>query len=152
MYYAATVAETLHDAKEYGFDVTVNGPFNWKMIKEKRDAYIKRLNGIYDTNLNKANIEKVVGRAIFVDNSTVDVGGKMYTADHIVIATGGYPTMPNIPGIEHAINSDGFFELETLPKKAVVVGAGYIAIEMAGILNALGSEVTLCIRHEQVGT
>ncbi|EGD78641.1 glutathione reductase [Salpingoeca rosetta] len=149
MYYAATVAETLHDANEYGFDVTMNGPFDWAKLKKKRDAYIKRLNGIYDRNLEKGEIEKIVGRAKFVDAKTVDVDGQLYTADHIVVATGGFPTMPQVPGIDHAINSDGFFELEELPKKSVVCGAGYIAIEMAGILNALGSDVTLCIRHEE---
>ncbi|EDQ85166.1 uncharacterized protein MONBRDRAFT_38979 [Monosiga brevicollis MX1] len=146
MYYAATMSEALHDAKDYGFDITQHAPFDWPTLKKKRDAYIERLNGIYDRNLEKGNIEKIVGHAKFVDKNTVDVDGTQYTADHIVIATGGYPTLPNIPGAELGITSDGFFDLETLPKKA---RAGYIAVEMAGILNALGSDVTLSIRHDE---
>eukprot|EP00045_Choanoeca_perplexa_P002718 m.26148 g.26148 ORF g.26148 m.26148 type:complete len:454 (-) comp11663_c0_seq1:39-1400(-) len=148
MYYTATMNEMLHDASDYGFDVTTNG-FDWPTIKAKRDAYIVRLNGIYDTNLAKAKVEKIVGHAKFIDPNTVDVDGTQYTAEHIVIATGGYPTVPDIPGAELGITSDGFFELEDLPKKVLVVGAGYIAVELAGILNALGSDVSLAIRHDE---
>eukprot|EP00730_Choanoeca_flexa_P013323 TRINITY_DN5193_c0_g1_i2.p1 TRINITY_DN5193_c0_g1~~TRINITY_DN5193_c0_g1_i2.p1 ORF type:complete len:455 (+),score=154.14 TRINITY_DN5193_c0_g1_i2:116-1480(+) len=148
MYYTATMNEMLHDAGDYGFDISHNG-FDWPTIKKKRDEYIVRLNGIYDRNLEKGNIEKIVGRATFVDKNTVDVDGTQYKAEHIVIATGGYPTVPDIPGAELGITSDGFFELENLPKKVLVVGAGYIAIELAGILNALGSDVSLAIRHDQ---
>ena len=85
-----------------------------------------------------------------MDANTVRVGDALYTADHIIIATGGTPRMPDVPGVEHTINSDGFFDMEDLPRRVLVVGAGYIAVEMAGILNALGSQVTLSIRHESV--
>eukprot|EP00055_Hartaetosiga_balthica_P003217 m.6956 g.6956 ORF g.6956 m.6956 type:complete len:485 (-) comp2680_c0_seq1:64-1518(-) len=148
MWYAATMNEMIHDAPGYGFNVENKG-LDWGLLKTKRDAYIKRLNGIYDTNLANANIEKIEGKAVFVDSKTVEVNGQLYTADKIVIATGGYPSVPQIPGGEHAITSDGFFDLEELPKKALVVGAGYIAVEMAGILQSLGSDVTLSIRYEE---
>eukprot|EP00049_Salpingoeca_infusionum_P017432 m.352935 g.352935 ORF g.352935 m.352935 type:complete len:456 (+) comp16648_c0_seq1:241-1608(+) len=150
MYNAGTMMEHLHDAADYGFDVTINGDFQWGKIKEKRDAYIKRLNGIYDRNLAKGDIDKIVGKAVFVGPKTVEVEGQLYTADKIVIATGGYPAVLDIPGKELAITSDGFFELETLPKRVLVVGSGYIGVEMAGILNALGSDVTISVRSDHV--
>ena len=90
------------------------------------------------------------GQGSFVDKNKISVGDDVYSADHILVAVGGYPTWPQIPGAEHGISSDGFFELESLPKKAVVVGAGYIAVEMAGILKSLGSEVTQVIRKDKV--
>ena len=107
-------------------------------------------------NLNKSKVQLIEGSAKLSGTNKVSVEGKggnksEYTADHILVAVGGYPSWPsNIPGYEHGISSDGFFQLETLPKKAVVVGAGYIAVEMAGILKSLGSDVTLVIRYENV--
>ena len=107
-------------------------------------------------NLNKSKVELIVGRAKFAGPNMVSVekrsGEKSeYTADHILVAVGGYPSWPsNIPGYEHGISSDGFFQLDTLPNKAVVVGAGYIAVEMAGILKSLGADVTLVIRYDAV--
>mmetsp|Transcript_15389 Transcript_15389/g.26215 ORF Transcript_15389/g.26215 Transcript_15389/m.26215 type:complete len:450 (+) Transcript_15389:203-1552(+) len=147
MWNTAFVAEHLHDAKDYGF-TTGDVSFDWSVIKEKRDAYVKRLNGIYDTNLNKANITVFHGKAEFIGVRKLKVGDDILTGTHVLIATGGYPTIPNIPGAEYGITSDGFFELESLPKRTVVVGAGYIAVELAGILNALGSDTSLVIRHK----
>ena len=118
-------------------------------LKVKRDAYIQRLNGIYLNNLSKSKVELIRGEGTFVDKNLVAVGDDVYSADHILIAVGGYPTWPSIPGAEHGISSDGFFELETLPKKAVVVGAGYIAVEMAGIFKSLGSDVTQILRKDK---
>ncbi|KAF8248333.1 hypothetical protein K440DRAFT_660867 [Wilcoxina mikolae CBS 423.85] len=156
---AATIAETMEEAKEYGFDVEVKG-FDWKLFTTKRDAYIKRLNGIYLRNLNNDGVTYIPGRARFLSKNEIEVdeytseGEKLgskstYTADHILIATGGYPIVPkDIPGAEHGITSDGFFELDQQPKKAVLVGAGYIAVELAGIFQALGTETHLMIRHD----
>lgn len=157
MFYTAMHSEMLHDREDYGFKSTGTTTFDWSVVKKKRDAYIKRLNGIYDRNLDKAAVEKVYGHAVFTGEKTphpvVSVDGKLFTAPHILIAVGGVPLIPSedeIPGAQHGITSDGFFELEDLPKKTVVVGAGYIAVEMAGILNALGSETHLLIRRNQV--
>ena len=126
MWNTASIAEALHDAKSYGFDITRNAPFDWNLIKEKRDAYILRLNGIYTTNLTKDSILQINGTASFVNKNTVSVNGVEYTSKHILIATGSYATLPNLPGCnEFGITSDGFFELKHLPKKVAVVGAGY---------------------------
>eukprot|EP00053_Salpingoeca_punica_P016241 m.152189 g.152189 ORF g.152189 m.152189 type:complete len:461 (+) comp16915_c0_seq2:1301-2683(+) len=146
MYNAATIAETRQAEAEYGFTPGPPG-FDWGLIKQKRDAYVKRLNGIYGNLLEKSKVEYLRGHGKFVGKNQIEVDGKVYEGKHILIAVGGKPTMPKLPGIEHAINSDGFFELESLPKRTAVVGAGYIAVELAGILNALGSKVSLFIRH-----
>lgn len=149
MFNTALHKEILHGMKDYGFDVTLNG-FDWNFVKQKRDAYIKRLNGIYATNLGKAEVEHIDGHARFDENGVCHVGDIQIKGKHTLIATGGKPLIPNIPGAEHGITSDGFFELEQLPKKVVVVGAGYIAVELAGILKTLGSEVHQIIRNDKV--
>eukprot|EP01080_Neovahlkampfia_damariscottae_P000726 gene726-8978_t len=148
MYYAASISETIHQSKAYGFDVDYKN-FSWEIMKEKRDAYILRLNEIYHKNLEKSSVKEFVGKAVLVDKNTVDVEGKKFTAKNILLATGGVPSVPEFPGVEHCITSDGFFELEHQPKKVVVAGAGYIAVELAGIFNALGSETHLLIRKEK---
>ncbi|KAH3812400.1 glutathione reductase, mitochondrial-like [Dreissena polymorpha] len=149
MFNTALHAEFIHDHKDYGFDVELKN-FDWGRIKAQRDEYIRRLNGIYETNLEKSKVEKIVGHAQFTEDGCVEVNGEKISAKHILIATGGRPAMPSIPGGEHAISSDGFFDLECLPKKVVVVGAGYIAVELAGIFNALGADTSICIRYDQV--
>lgn len=149
MFNTALHAEMLHDMADYGFDVSYNG-FDWSHVKTKRDAYVKRLNGIYATNLDKSEVEHFDGHAKFDSNGICHVGDIQLQAEHTMIATGGFPIVPNIPGAEYGITSDGFFELETLPKKAVVVGAGYIAVELAGILKTLGSEVHQIIRTDKI--
>ncbi|XP_001635558.3 glutathione reductase, mitochondrial isoform X2 [Nematostella vectensis] len=149
MFNAAMCAETLPYYKDYGFDVTLN-KFTWKNIKEKRDAHVSKLNTIYENNLGKAHVDFVAGHAQFTPDGNVKVGDQLFSGKHILIATGGVPSLPSIPGFEHGITSDGFFELEDLPKKVAVVGAGYIAVELAGILNALGSRVSLLIRYNNV--
>ncbi|KNC77390.1 glutathione reductase (NADPH) [Sphaeroforma arctica JP610] len=151
MFMAASHMEGIHDLPGYGFDVDFK-KFDWGNLKTKRDAYIKRLNGIYDRNLNNSGVDQITGYAKFVDKNTLEISGKHYSADRILVAVGGTPSMPSEEacpgGAKYGIDSDGFFELEELPKKTVVSGAGYIAVEMAGILAALGSDVTLCIRHD----
>ena len=149
MWNTSRVAEILQDADAYGFDVRKTG-FDWLTIKKARDAYIERLHDIYHRGLVEAGVQKIEGFARFVDNHTVAVGNQTFDAEHILIATGGRPIMPDLPGAEHGITSDGFFELEHLPQSVAVVGAGYIAVELAGVLNSLGSEVTLLLRKEHL--
>ncbi|XP_033890033.2 glutathione reductase, mitochondrial [Acipenser ruthenus] len=154
MWNTAVHAEYIHDHGDYGFHGG-NLKFSWRLLKEKRDAYVRRLNDIYQNNLDKAQIQTISGHAVFTSDPepTVEVNGSKYTAPHILIATGGRPSMPSdeeVPGASLGINSDGFFELEHLPKRSVIVGAGYIAVEMAGILSALGSKASMIIRQDKV--
>ncbi|QQX80471.1 glutathione-disulfide reductase [Shewanella sp. KX20019] len=146
MWYGAQVAEAMHlYAKDYGFDVTVNN-FDWNTLVASREAYIDRIHGSYDRGLESNGVTLVRGYGHFVDSRTIEVDGKQYTADNILIATGGAPTIPNIPGAEYGIDSDGFFALKAQPKRVAVIGAGYIAVELAGVLHSLGSETHLFVR------
>lgn len=149
MFNTAVHAEYIHDHADYGFNVTLNN-FSWETVKKSRDAYVKRLNGIYENNLTKDKVEYISGHAVFTPDGNVKVGDGVYSGKHILIACGGRPTVPNFPGSQYGITSDGFFELEDLPKKVAVIGAGYIAVELAGILNALGSKVSSLIRYDKV--
>ena len=142
--------EILHDAADYGLSVTGDVAFDWSGMLKKRNAYIERLNGIYQRNLDNSKVEIIRGAARFVGEKRVEVGGSVYTADHILIAVGGRPLLPDLPGADLGITSDGFFELESRPGSVVVVGAGYIAVEMAQIFAGLGSDTTLCIRGDSV--
>ena len=149
MWYGAQVAETLHRyAGEYGFDVTLN-KFDFATLKANRQAYIDRIHGSYERGFDSNGVERVYEYARFVDPHTVEVAGERYTAPHILIATGGHALYPNIPGSEYGITSDGFFELDEVPKRTAVIGAGYIAIEVAGVLNALGSDTHLFVRKDR---
>ena len=131
----------------------------------KRDAYVKKLNGIYQVrnnwqqksqtnnfkaNLDNSKVEVIRGRGKLTGPTSVMVEGQVYTAEHILLATGGYPTIPSLPGAELGITSDGFFDLKQQPKSILVVGAGYIGVEMAQIFAGLGSDTTLCIRGNTV--
>ena len=145
MWFASGIAETMQDASGYGFDVSVN-KFDWSKLVENREGYIKGILDWYGNYLKDSNIEHLQGTGKFIDAHTIDVDGKRYTADHIVISPGGYPVIPPVPGAEHGITSDGFFALTEQPKRVAVVGAGYIAVELAGVLNGLGSEVTMLLR------
>jgi glutathione reductase (NADPH) len=146
MWNAADVADGLEDAAEYGFRLGTPEPHDWLLLKTKRDAYVKRLNGLYETNLAKRHIEVVRGRGSFVERRTVEAGGRKLTAPHILVAVGGSPMVPQITGAELGITSDGFFDLEKRPDRVAVIGSGYIAIELAGILNSLGAKTTLVLR------
>uniref|UniRef100_W5K472 Glutathione reductase, mitochondrial n=1 Tax=Astyanax mexicanus TaxID=7994 RepID=W5K472_ASTMX len=151
MWNASSHAEFLHDHADYGFEGAC-ARFSWQSIKNKRDAYVSRLNQIYRNNLDKAKIHTIQGHARFTGDPepTVEVSGRKYTASHILIATGGRPSTvsdEDVPGASLGITSDGFFELESCPKRSVIVGAGYIAVEMAGILSSLGSTTSLIIRQ-----
>jgi glutathione reductase (NADPH) len=149
MWNAAGVALSLADAGDYGFNVTVGGN-DWSQLKRKRDAYVLRLNGIYERNLQTKGVTYLRGAARFLDKGTVEVNGERLTARHIVIATGGKPTIPALPGSDHGISSDDFFALEQRPKRVAIVGSGYVACELAGAFHELGTEVELFIRKEHL--
>ncbi len=147
MWTAASLNEAVEEAADYGFAAHA-GALNWAELKSRRDAYIQRLNGVYERGLNNNKIDVVRSFARFVEPRIVEADGEQYTAEHIVIAVGGRPILPAIPGAELGITSDGFFELEAQPKRVVVVGAGYVSVEFGGLLRALGCEVTLALRRD----
>ena len=180
MWNAANIAHNLHLAEDFGFSPG-HSNFRWAEYKAKRDAYVKRLNGVYVKNLAKDGVDLHRGFASFCDEKTVEIkasdgGSTFLTSEHFCVAVGGEPIMlvslflesiscvalapfqlrayswlsQDIPGKEHMISSDGFFELESLPKHILVLGAGYIAVELAGVLASLGSKVTLACRKQGV--
>ena len=163
MYNTSFVKETLKDASGYGFQAPI-ASFDWNSLKLKRDSYIKRLNGIYESNLEKDKIDRIQGFAKFISTNKVQVNSTIYEGKKILIAVGSQGILilylyiyniykawiPSLPGFhEYGVTSDGFFELDTLPSKVAIIGAGYIAIELAGILQTLGTQVTLCIRQSE---
>ena len=133
----------LKDAVHYGYDIPQDIKFNFAEFKKKRDANIEGLNEAYERNWSREKIDLVRGIATFKRQKEIEVtfedgDSAVYTAPHILIATGGYPITPqDIPGAELGITSDGFFDIEDLPKKMAFVGAGYIAVELAGVMNAV---------------
>ncbi|PYI03091.1 glutathione reductase [Aspergillus sclerotiicarbonarius CBS 121057] len=150
----ASVNETLHAAKHYGYDVDADVAKNYRHFKELRDSTITRLNGMYERNWGKEGIDLVHGRATFAGPQVIEVtledGSKArYTAPNILVAVGGRPSIPDVKGAEHGITSDGFFEIEELPPKIAVVGAGYIAVELAGVMGAVGVETHMFIRGQE---
>ncbi|KAI8869688.1 glutathione-disulfide reductase [Ramicandelaber brevisporus] len=150
MFNASAIAEAMHDAKYYGFSAP-NISLNWTALKQGRDAYVKRLNGIYEVNLNKDKVEYIFGTARIVNKTTVAVDNEEIEAKSILIATGGRPSIPtNVPGADLGISSDGFFELDHQPKRVAVIGSGYIGVELAGVFNGLGSDVTVFTRSNTV--
>ena len=149
MWHGAQIAEAINAyAPDYGFDVELKS-FSWAKLVESREAYIGRIHQGYNKYLSSNGVTVINGFATFVDNKTVEVNGELYTADHILIAVGGRPTIPNIPGAELGIDSNGFFELDAQPKRVAVVGAGYIAVEIAGVLHSLGTETHLFVRKNK---
>ena len=150
-WYAANTAEALRDAPRFFADVPEKMPFRWQAFKEACDAYIARLNGIYETNLDKSGVTLIRGFARFESADTVRVGDALYRGKHIVIATGGQPAIPaHIEGAARGKTSDDFFALEHQPQRAVIVGGGYIACEIAGVLQALGTPTDIVIRGERL--
>lgn len=161
MWYASDLATRVQQANEYGLfqELSLNKDnltFNWPEFKKKRDAYIHRLNGIYETNLTKEGVEIAFGWGSINKDGNVEVLKKdntkeVYSGDKILIATGGKPIFPHTtPGFEYGISSDGFFQLEKQPEKVVVVGAGYIGVELSGVFHGLGTESHLVIRGDTV--
>lgn len=146
MWNAAQLRENLLlDASSYGIDVSLE-KFEFSQLVNNREAYIERLRGLYDSGLASNGVTVVRGYARFTSNDIIEVNNQTFTAEHIVIATGGQSKLPDIPGKELGIDSNGFFDLTELPKRVAVVGAGYIAVELAGVLNGLGSDTHLAYR------
>lgn len=151
MFYGAQIAEAIHHyAPDYGFDVSVNR-FDFAKLVESRQAYIDRIHTSYNNVLAKNNVDVLNGFAKFVDAKTVEVfyadgSSEQVTADHILIATGGRPTIPAVKGAEYGIDSNGVFALKALPKRVAIVGAGYIAVELAGVFNSFKTETHLFVR------
>jgi glutathione reductase (NADPH) len=160
MWHAADIADKIRHAEGYQFKGPGIGKpeFDWKSFKPQRDAYIRRLNGIYDSNFAKEGVELHEGRGKLLSPTEVEVtkeDGSKYVlkTDNICVAVGGHPLIPSddeIPGASLGTNSDGFFDLSEQPKRVAVVGAGYIAVELAGVLHTLGSEAHVIIRHDKV--
>ncbi len=149
MFNAAEFVGAVADARGYGFDVTL-GRHDWAALKASRDAYVARLNGIYEANLLKSGITLVRGWAELVEAHTVVVGERRLQGERVLLAAGGRPTRPDIPGAELGIDSDGFFTLEQRPERVTVIGGGYISLEIAGVFAALGSSVTVVVRGPSV--
>jgi len=148
MWYGASVAHQLRDAAGYGFDIEQRG-FDWSALVEKREKYIAGINKWYETYLSDPAVDTFYGHAALDGPKTVRINDQLLTAEHIVLAPGGAPLVPDTTGADLGITSDGFFELTSQPQNVAVIGAGYIAVELAGMLQALGSDVSLLIRHER---
>ncbi len=153
MMYASQYSEEFRDSRGFGW--SLNAPsFDWSSLISAKDTEIDRLNGLYIQNLEKAGVEVLQARGKFLDKHTIELsdaqGTRTVTARYILIATGGWPEMPDVPGIEHAISSNEVFHLPDLPKRVAVVGGGFIAVEFAGIFNGLGAQVTQLYRSEQI--
>lgn len=148
--YASHYGEEIEDAAAYGWTVPGPARFDWGALIAAKDREIDRLNGLYIKGLETAGVTLIEGRAVLRDAHTIEVTGRIVTAAHILIATGATPEIPDIPGAEHAITSNEAFHLGALPKRVVVVGAGYIAVEFAGIFHGLGSETTIVHRRGQL--
>ena len=149
MWYAGQHAHHFLHAADYGFDADVRG-HDWAGLKFRRDAYVARLNGIYANLLDKSGVEVITGRARLTDPHTVAVDGARYEAERIVVATGGRPMVPDVPGAEFGITSDGFFELQSRPVSVLIAGSGYIAVELAGVFNALGTRTHVVVRKDGI--
>lgn len=149
MWYAANLAHAVDDAAAFGIPGR-RGKTNWKQLVEGRENYISNINSYWDSYVANSGIDRVPGYARFTDATTVEVGGKYYSAPHIVVATGGQPIVPNLPGASLGITSDGFFQLNRQPGKVAVIGGGYIGVELSGMLRAFGSNVTLIAMEDRI--
>ena len=149
MFHAAELALSIEDAAGYGFNIGHHS-HDWKKLKERRDAYVLRLRGIYAENLARHGVTLVKERARLAGGGRVAISAALHEAPHIVIATGGRPIRPALPGAEQGISSDGFFELERLPASVALVGSGYVAAELSGVFAALGSRVTVLVRRDRM--
>ena len=143
--YASEFAHMQHETAGFGLDTQIKH-FDWPTLRDNKTKEIERLNGIYQNLLDNSGVTTVWGHAKLIGQNTVEVDGKTFTAEKILLATGGWPVAPEIPGKEHCINSNDFFYMETFPKRALVIGSGYIATEFAGILNGLGAHTQIASR------
>jgi glutathione reductase (NADPH) len=149
MWNAGEIAHVLRDSVDYGFDVKI-GATDWPKLVKSREDYIRRLNAIYEGNLTSRKVDLVRGRARLTSAQTIEVGGRAISARTVVLANGGVAMVPKLPGAELGMTSDGFFELQACPSTVAIVGSGYIAAELCGILAALGARTTVVIRHERI--
>ena len=149
MWYAANIAHAIDDAEDFGIPVT-RAETDWSKLVSGRENYITNINNFWDSYVDDLNITHIQGYGKFVDHHTVAVDEQLYSAEHIVIATGGQPIVPSVPGAELGITSDGFFELQQRPQRVAVIGGGYIGVELSGLLRALGSEVTLATLDDRL--
>ena len=147
--YAAEFGKSFTDARNFGWD-SERSAFNWATLRDNKKAEISRLNGVYDNLLAGVKVEVISGRARIVDAHTVAVGEQRYSAEKILIATGGWPHIPEFPGSEHAISSNEVFDLAQFPRRLAIVGGGYIAVEFANIFHGLGVETTLIYRGMEI--
>ena len=146
MWYGAQVSETLKNyAADYGYTIGETS-FDFKTLRKNREAYIDRSRQAFSNNFNRNGVDYIEGYARFVDKNTVEVNGEHIRAKHIVIATGSYAFIPNVPGSELGGTSDDVFAWEELPESVSIIGAGYIAVELAGVLHALGVKTDLFVR------
>ncbi|MFK7732126.1 MAG: glutathione-disulfide reductase [Pseudomonadales bacterium] len=143
--YASHFAEDFESSQGFGWSPAVS-THDWPTLRDNKTAEIQRLNGIYQTLLDNAGVRIIEGRAEVIDANTVKIGETQFSCKRILLAMGGWPSVPDIPGKEHVIDSNQVFYLEHLPKKPVVIGGGYIGVEFAGIFNGLGCETTLLYR------
>ncbi|MCP4323806.1 MAG: glutathione-disulfide reductase [Alteromonadales bacterium] len=148
MWYAGQISDALKYAHDYGFNTQLES-YDWGRLVKNREEYIERIHAAYQRGFDANDVTLINGFAKFVDKNTVEVNGELITADHITIATGGRPSIPKIEGAEYGIDSDGFFALAEQPKSVAVVGAGYIAVELAGVFHALGTDSHLLVRKEK---
>ncbi|CAN6441093.1 unnamed protein product [Victoria cruziana] len=148
--YSSKYAHDFEESRGYGWKYESDPVHDWSTMVANKNAELKRLTGVYKNILKNAGVVLFEGRGKVVGPHTVDVNGKLYTAKHILISVGGRPFMPDIPGIEHAIDSDAALDLPSRPEKIAIVGGGYIALEFAGIFNGLKSEVHVFIRQKKV--
>ena len=149
MWYAANLAHAVDDVVGFGIPAQ-RGQTDWAKLVAGRDNYIRNINNYWDGYVDDSGIDHIKGQAKFVSENTIEVNDQHYTADHIVIATGGKPIIPPVPGAEIGITSDGFFQLTELPKRVAVIGGGYIGVELSGVLQALGSDVTLIALEQRI--
>lgn len=149
MWYAANLAHAVDDAQDFGIPAQ-RSTTDWPKLVSARDAYIQNINQYWDAYIEQQNITRIDGAARFIDRQTIEVNGQRYSAQHIVVATGGRPIVPPVPGAELGITSDGFFQLDSQPRRVAVIGGGYIGVELAGVLRALGSEVTVVALEDRV--
>lgn len=146
--YAAHFHEAFDDSAGFGWQLSEAPRFDWATLRDNKIEEIKRLNGIYGRLLDGAGVRLINGRARIVDEHSVEVAGETLSAEKILVAVGGWPWVPDFPGNEHALNSNQIFDLDTFPKRFLVLGGGYIAVEFASIFNGLGSESHLVYRGE----
>ena len=149
MWYAAHLLQAVNDAPGFGVLATLHA-VNWTTLVEGRNRYVGIINRNWEKTLGHAGITLITGQARFVDAHHVAVGDRTYHADHVVIATGGRPVLPTVPGVELGITSDGFFQLQEQPRRVAIVGGGYVGVELAGVLRALGSDVTILLKADRV--